>query len=447
MPSHLQAHPTRPFADRRRGPWQPLLCGAESERAMETVLAVADQLRTLAEPGNGQTGSTPANAVDHSFSLAGGAAGIAILFAYLSRIRESEVDEALAANLLDRAIAAAADIPTEAALYSGLAGVGWATAHLRGRLLPADGEEINQEIDEVLLDHLAPSPWRSDYDLISGLVGFGVYALERLPRPTAVTCLERVVERLAETAEHRPEGITWHTDPAWLLDETREKFPKGYYNTGLAHGVPGVVAMLACACAVGVAEDLARPLLDGAVRWLLAQQLPGGFPSWVTPDTTGEPTRLAWCYGDPGVAASLLWAARRVREPAWESAALAIARRAAERPAEKSGVLDAGLCHGAAGLGHIFNRVYQATGEAKFAHAARFWFQRTLQMRQPKRGIAGYAAWMPSLPGQQGGWIDDPGILTGAAGIALALLAATTNIEPEWDRMLLVSIPPASSRG
>ena len=73
---------------------------------------------------------------------------------------------------------------------------------------------------------------------------------------------------------------------------------------------------------------------------------------------------------------------------------------------------------------------------------ARFWFERTLAMRQPERGIAGYAAWMPSLAGNQEGWVDDPGVLTGAAGIALALLAATTTIEPEWDRMLLVSVPP-----
>jgi hypothetical protein len=38
--------------------------------------------------------------------------------------------------------------------------------------------------------------------------------------------------------------------------------------------------------------------------------------------------------------------------------------------------------------------------------------------------------------------VADPGILTGAAGVALALLAAATPIEPSWDRMLLVSIPP-----
>jgi hypothetical protein len=36
-------------------------------------------------------------------------------------------------------------------------------------------------------------------------------------------------------------------------------------------------------------------------------------------------------------------------------------------------------------------------------------------------------------------WDADPGLLTGAAGIALALDAATSNREPEWDRFMLVS--------
>jgi hypothetical protein len=131
-----------------------------------------------------------------------------------------------------------------------------------------------------------------------------------------------------------------------------------------------------------------------------------------------------------------------VNEPAWEREALAVARRAARRPVEQSGVADAGLCHGAAGLGHLFNRLYQATGEPRFAEAARSWFERALQMRRPGQGIAGYAAWMPSMAGNKGGWIDEPGLLMGAGGVALALLAATTPQEPAWYRLLLVSVPP-----
>jgi len=414
-----------------------LLDGALRNRALEVVDEITDNLRADWPPSGDRI-------VVASPSLAGGAAGLVVLFAYLADARSGTDDEAAAARWLDQAIDAVSDQPMEASLYGGLTGVGWAAAHL-GKLLPGlDREDVNDEIDETLLEHLGQSPWPDEYDLIGGLVGFGVYAVERLPRSTAAACLECVIDHLAQTAERRPEGTTWWTNPAWLIPEAREQFPRGYYNLGLAHGVPGVIALFGCACAAGVAMGKVRPLLDGAVRWLLAQQRtegPAAFPGWVGPAIPTVPARLAWCYGDLGLAVALLWAARSVGEADWEAKALAIARRAAEWPAEQSGVVDAGLCHGAAGVGHLFNRLFQATGEACFAEAAGFWLERTLALRQPGRGIAGYLSWSPGADGALN-WLAEPGLLTGAAGIALALLAAATPIEPAWDRLLLASVPP-----
>jgi lantibiotic modifying enzyme len=408
--------------------WQTLLDGASNVSASESVQAILDDLETRGREPSGD------------FSLAGGSAGLAVLHGYLAQSERGHESDALARRCLQHAAAAVSERPGTASLYGGLTGVGWAMAHLRSRLPDVDREDDLGEIDEVLLDHLDQSPWRGEFDLIEGLVGFGVYALERLHRPAATACLERVVDRLAETAEHQGEGITWWTDPAWLPSETRAEFSGGYYNLGLAHGVPGVIGLLGQVCAAGVAHDEARPLLDGAGRWLLDQDGPDGFSYWVVPGTKGNRARLAWCYGDPGVAAALLGAASHVEESAWESAALAIARRAAERPYEESGIKDAGLCHGSAGLAHLFNRMFQATGEPRLAEAARSWFEQTLAMRRPGRGIGGYEAWEPD-----GARSADRGLLTGATGIALALLAATTDIEPLWDRMLLVSITPRSA--
>jgi hypothetical protein len=140
------------------------------------------------------------------------------------------------------------------------------------------------------------------------------------------------------------------------------------------------------------------------------------------------------------VAVALLGAARCVGAPPWEERARVAALRATTRPPDRTRVFDAGLCIGAAGLGHLFNRLYQAWGEPRLAERSRFWFERALQMRRPGQGIAGYAAWMPDA-NDVDGWRDDPGVLMGAAGVALALLAAATPFEPAWDRMLLVQTP------
>lgn len=212
----------------------------------------------------------------------------------------------------------------------------------------------------------------------------------------------------------------------------------------MAHGVPGPIALLGAACAAGVAVDTARPLLEAAVRWLLRTGLegPDGPPvvrSWWLPGAEPHPARTAWCYGAPGVAATLLMAACAAGEPAWEDAAVRLARGAATWRVDDSGVVDAGLCHGAAGLGLVFMRLHQATGEAELRDAARYWFEHALSLRRPGTGVAGFST--ENLDG----YVADPGLLTGTSGIALALHAAATDREPTWDRALLLSTSTVSA--
>jgi class I lanthipeptide synthase len=423
----------RPIVETSTG-WCPVLEGELQERALETVVAIHDALRRMTVP--------------HTPALAGGTLGLSVLSAYMHKAGLIE-DDGTTERLHEFAVDAGTAMQLNPSLYSGLAGLGWATEHLQDYFGETDVDGICDEVDESLAELLTQSPWTGDYDLIAGLVGYGVYALERLPQPGAITILERVIDRLSETVEEQPDGLTWWTNPNWLMPETREKCPKGYYNLGLAHGVPGVIALLGQACAAGIAVEKARPLLDGAVRWLLAQQPDdgSGFTHCIDPASSEEPkpARLAWCYGDPGIAIALFGAARCVDDAGLECAALAIAHRAAARPLAKAGVKDAGLCHGAVGLGHIFNRLFQATGDEALADTSRFWFGQALTLRRPGRGVAGYSAFQPNrAPGYH--WVDSPDLLEGAAGIALALLAATAWVEPNWDRMLMTAIPAQGIR-
>jgi lantibiotic modifying enzyme len=419
----------------KRAAWRPLLEGAIGKEATEAAKGVAAEIERPRRQRRG-TRRRPEP------SLAGGAAGIAVLYAYLGQAGFGSRYESASRHFLEEAGEAVGSVTMAPSLYGGFAGVAWAVAHLERNSSGSNGGESTEAVDEALKGYLNRRGWQGDYDLVSGLAGFGVYALERLPAPAAVACLEGVIDRLGETAERGSGGVTWHTAPQLLPPQQRELCPRGYYNFGLAHGVPGVIAVLGAACAAGVRRRKARRLLDGAVTWLLRQRRKdrrgSRFPAWAVPRTRSESCRSAWCYGDPGVATALFCAARSIGNEAWERDAVEIARRCAARPPDEAGVVDAGLCHGAAGLGHVFNRMYQGTGDTALRRAAQFWFKRTLAMRQPGRGVGGFSALAAKEDGTRY-WEDDPGILTGAAGIALALLAATTTVEPEWDRMLLVS--------
>ncbi|MFY9822628.1 MAG: lanthionine synthetase C family protein [Thermoanaerobaculia bacterium] len=382
-----------------------------------------------------------ASSLGVSPSLAGGESGLALFFSYLDQARPGEGYDDLAMELLERSIQATAENPLMPSLYSGFSGVAWVLEHLAGRLYEEDdgSEDAGEEVTAAMVEHVGLTPWQGHYDLISGLVGFGVFALERLPRPGGEECLRRVVARLSELAERGPHGVTWLTGPELMPQEEGEKHPAWSYNLGVAHGVPGVISLLGLAQRAGIES---RSLLDGAVEWLLAQRLPPGsgsvFGYSVAADAVPGPSRIAWCYGDLGISAALLVAARAVSEQDWEAKALELARQTAERSLKDSSVIDAGICHGAAGVAHLFNRLYQATDDPVLAEAARRWIDETLALRRLDEGIGGFRSWAPNEE-KELGWRDEPGFLTGAAGVGLALLAAATAVEPEWDRVLQVS--------
>lgn len=422
-------------------PWRPLLSGALRDRALETVASLTGGL--ISAPGAGTHEGDP-----HGVSLASGTAGLAVCHAVMARIFADPDAAGLASASLDAAIDVLAVEPLSTSLYSGFPGIAWATDLVNQQLAVAgerfcpqdrdDAEDRNSGIDEALASTLRRYPDWGPYDLVDGLTGLGTYALARWPRPAAVECLSSVIERLARHARRDADGVYWWTRPSQLAGGRAQQYPDGGVDLGVAHGVAGVIPLLARAHALRLDARTVRPLLDGAVRWLLGHliEIPSGrtVPDFVTDDPDRLPTRSAWCYGDPGVAMALLLAARDVSEPSWAQAGTELALLAAARPPEFTGVSGAGICHGAAGLAHLFNRMYQMTGEQELAHAARSWTERTLAMCEAGQPGATATGDGPGRPAPA-----EAGLLEGAAGVVLVLLAGCFSVEPVWDQMLLVS--------
>jgi hypothetical protein len=373
---------------------------------------------------------------------------MALLHACLAEARGSPQARDRARQCLDEAIETVATEAIGSSFWGGFVGVAWA-AELVDRLLDPNGEDRNEAVDDVLLQLLSrPRAWLAPHDLVGGVTGLGVYALDRYPRPMAVRCLHRVVERLEESAQHDEQGIYWWTPPAEMDPEMRERYPVGCAELGVAHGVAGAIGLLGAVCGAGVEQATVRALLEQAVNWLMAQALTTGagptFPSLVAPGFDPTPARCAWCYGDPGVAATLMMAARGAGELRWEREAVALACRAAERPEVETGVVDASFCHGAAGLAHIYNRLFQATGEPTLKRTALYWLERTLEFYRLASGNGDM--WVKGSENPTKGPWGGIELVRGAAGVALVLLAASTSVEPVWDRMFLLSAPDQPSQ-
>jgi lantibiotic modifying enzyme len=394
--------------------WEPLLEGQLADQALTAARDIAVEIAE--SPGD----ATPTDRT--------------LYWAYTSNV----IDEPFAAAAYDAALDDLVAELQRGALHpslynNGLAGMGWTLGHV----LDQDAADALEVIDEALVRVVSVDEWRGHHDLAQGLVGYGVYFLERLASgsaPIALRGLHETVRHLDALALRSDRGATWLTPKAMLPEHYHQAWPEGHFDCGLAHGVAGTIAFLARAAAVQDAPPLARPLCDEAVRWLSAQrQSPdpsGRFPGMTFTGAPEDRTRAAWCYGDPGVA-SALWFATDAGDVARETAL-----DCARRTADTASILDSGLCHGACGLAHLLNRFYQSSGDAVHADAARGWYARTLEMRG-EGGIAGFTAWR----GNDDGYQPIANLLEGAMGVGLSLLAAATPNAPNWDRMMLVDLP------
>ena len=384
----------------------------------------------LAERIRAEHGARPGDA-----SLSSGAAGLAVFYAELARAGRGGSDDALA--FMDDAVDAMAQRPMGVSLYAGFPGIAWASELVSSTIDPRGGGDGASAIDDALLGALQRPDWaQAPYDLILGLTGIGVYALSRWPRPAAAQMLTFVAGHLADRASHDDDGAFWWTSPELLLGPRRAQSPEGGVDLGVAHGMAGVIPLLA---RIGHLQADARisALAEDAARWLLAHTVEGQLgptvPAFLDDVSDPAPTRSAWCYGDPGVAVTLLLAARDAPSLSPNEAPVQLAIGAANRPDNETGVSDAGFCHGSAGLGHLFNRMHQLTGEPALADAARRWLERAMD-------DVGAAAGMLSTRRDAGAvpW-NGAGLLEGMAGIALVLLAAASSASPAWDSIFLVS--------
>jgi hypothetical protein len=131
----------------------------------------------------------------------------------------------------------------------------------------------------------------------------------------------------------------------------------------------------------------------------------------------------------------LMHAAEALGRSDWWDSALDLALLAARRDPSSTGVEDAGICHGTAGLALVFARLAAYTDDPELRTAASTWLGRTLERWEPGTGCGGF-----TILGLEG-WTPEPSFLTGSAGIGLVLLALSDSEPPSWDRLLLLAPP------
>ncbi|MCD7931702.1 MAG: hypothetical protein LUH15_10300 [Tannerellaceae bacterium] len=141
---------------------------------------------------------------------------------------------------------------------------------------------------------------------------------------------------------------------------------------------------------------------------------------------------LSWCYGDLGLGIAFCQAGTVLRKREWIEEGLKVFQLTSIRSFEEDNVIDAGICHGSAGIAMIFRRMFCETNYKEFREISLFWLNKTLAFAHFEDGLAGYKTFSNNK------WSCDCSLLTGISGIGLVLLSYLEN-EQKWDEMFLLS--------
>lgn len=282
------------------------------------------------------------------------------------------------------------------------------------------------------------TPWPI-YDAINGVAGIGRVLLAALSagydtaEPGLLAALETLTAMIDTQHGRRP---GWWL-PAGEHSSAVTVHPSGAATTGMAHGIAGPLSLLATAHAAGYSVAGQRAALQRAAHWLLRWRTDAAH-SWapyVTGDELDSGTaapiagrRDAWCYGAPGIGRALILAGRALADPRLITAGEAAIASLSDRPADLWDVEGPTVCHGYAGVLQSVTTSQGGTADSAAAAVAKAFNPRlTFTFHHLDNGV-------PS---------DEPGLLTGSAGVALALAdhgqLPAPPVPARWDSVLLLS--------
>ncbi|MDP9792521.1 hypothetical protein J2S43_001033 [Catenuloplanes nepalensis] len=369
-------------------------------------------------------------------SLAGGALGIALL--HIERAVSGQGNEALAHRWIRAAASEPVSIGRNCDPFHGAP----ALAFMLHTARPLGGyrrayTDLHDATMALTRQRLAAAHARIDrheplpmyeFDLVHGLTGLGLYLLHAHPDHPLSSGLVGYLTRLTE-----PLGGDTRTPPWWmpsgLAGTPDPKFPDGHGNLGAAHGVSAVIALLAYAIGHGHDTPAAVDALAALTRWTDAHRQDDDAGVWwpphVAPGTDPIRHRPSWCYGTAGTARAQQLAGIAQNDPGRqqraEEAMLAVLTDTTQRD-RLDGI---GLCHGRAGLLQSTCRMTAASTDQSRAD-------------QLAAQIPGLAAELASqLTADRH---DDPELMNGTAGAALALHTATVGTPAtSWDAFLALT--------
>lgn len=313
---------------------------------------------------------------------------------------------------------------------SGLSGILYLFELLREEeFIDIDLNDVEKIFDNYMIQAIKGDISNKNFDLLHGSLGVLIYFLKK---NTNKNLISNFIDKLFEAGEINNINHTVKWKSAINIEN------KFIYNISLSHGMSGIALFLSRAIEKNISVN--KTMFEGIINYLLSQEMDHNlygscFPSFSIehPNPETLKSRLGWCYGDLGIGYTIWFAGKINNQKKWQEKGLGILLKTTERkPSEEESVVDAGICHGSAGIAMFYKKIYDETNHEEFKYAYTDWINKTLKLGIFSNGLAGYK----SQTNEE--WVCDSSLLSGISGIGLVLISYLFNDKQKWDQLFLL---------
>lgn len=315
---------------------------------------------------------------------------------------------------------------------------------LEGLLISETERSFLSMADHYLENNLDLPP--SFYSLTNGISGVLAYLLLRKEdsrmHQLTVQCLSKLVLLLNRQKDSNP---NWYIPPEHQIGEESLKYPQGSFLLNMPFGITGCLASLSLASWEGFDVPGLKETILKIAYWI-KDQTKISEDKFYWPNTcplvplenenSYELTRDTWWYGIPAVARSLFLASKAVKDVSLGKFAERAFLSMFQKDPSEWNMMGTSFMHGRAGVLATVYRMAQDTQNPLLWKQVNLLEEDLKKFYRPLTPF-GFQAVDVTETGEYR-WIDDPGIFSGAAGIALSLLLVQNRPSQNWDRAFLI---------
>lgn len=296
-----------------------------------------------------------------------------------------------------------------------------------------------------------------EYGVMTGISGILAYLLQfKEMKSLTEQFLARIVHLANPSFERCREVPGWLAPPHYLLpdqvknlhsEETNQKFLSAYANgcfdTGIAHGIAGCLAILSKATEQGIQIPGQIEAMKKISDWLMAMQQRVGQIEGVWPkrfayhplrdhfyEIVSEEYFDGWSYGSPGILHALMMSAQTTNDETLAAFCLKEMSQTTQRMLQSSSICPS-FFYGLAGPLTIFNQW------ASFFSSGASQIAKVIVDQFDDKNCFGFKCSPPSYELNDSKVIDNASLLTGSAGIVLALTQLSTVEKRPWTQIFL----------